>query len=160
MNEGNPIANELTDAFAALVETCRRYHETVRRLPTSPDRCVYVEAVLGINAIRIGRTENLLQRVRNFEHSYFPVEVILVGECTAYEDATERAEKRLFSLLNEIHLRHHNPDLYGKLPTYDWYLPDRRKLLNAFSRLCRAEVPMLARFYKMPLFERLTRSYS
>jgi hypothetical protein len=152
-------SDELQEAFEAAVEACRAYHDSIRLLPTSPDRCVYVEAVPGIGAVRVGRTANLLQRVRNFEHRHLKIEVILVGECTAYRDAPERAETKLFSLLDEIHLRRHNPNLYRQLPTYDWFLPDRRKLRNAFSRLCGADMPLLTRFYPMPLFERLTRFY-
>jgi len=125
----------------------------------SPNRCVYVEAVPGIAAVRIGRTIDLLQRLRWFEYSYFPIEVVLVGECNAWESAPEEAEGELFSLLDGIHLWRHNRDLYTKLPTLDWYLPDRRKILEAFFRLCRGKRPLLTRVYRMPLFDRVTKTY-
>ena len=106
-----------------------------------PNRCVYVEALPGIEAVRIGRTVDLLQRVRWFEYSYFPIEVILVGECGAWEFAPEEAEAELFTLLDEIHLRQHNLELYTKLPTYDWYLPDRRKLSKLFLGCVGESIP-------------------
>ena len=124
-----------------------------------PNRCVYVEAVPGIPAVRIGRTVDLLQRLRRFEYTYFPIEVVLYGECSAWEFAPVEAERELFSLLDPIHLWRHNRDLYTKLPTYDWFLPDRRKILEAFFRLCRGRLPLLTRIYRMPLFDRVTRIY-
>jgi len=122
-------------------------------------RCVYVEARLGTRAVRIGQTEDLLQRVRRFESRHLPIEVILYGECITWEAAPETAEAKIFRLLADIHLARHNPGLYVQLPTYDWYLPDRHRILNAFSRLCNGEFPLLRGFYRMPLFERLTKIY-
>jgi hypothetical protein len=151
--------DELQEALQACCEAARAYHETIRQLPTSPDRCVYVQGMPGIEAVRIGRTVDLLQRVSRFEYSHCPIEVILVGECTAYDTAPQSAEAKLFNLLQEIHLSRHNPDLYRRLPTYDWYLPDRRKILDAFARLCGADAPLVTRLYKWPLFEQLTKVY-
>ena len=119
---------------------------------------VYVEAVPGIGAIRIGRTVDLPQRLRWFEYTHLRVEVILLGCCVAEEDA-ERAEARIFDLLDEIHLRRHDPQLYGLLPTYDWYLPDRRMILYSFLSLCRGEHPLFTHVQRAPLFERLTKLY-
>ena len=120
---------------------------------------VYVQAIPGVDAVRIGRSADVLKRVRCFEYRYGAIEVILEGECITWERAPERAEKRLFRLLADIELRRHNPALYANLPTYDWYLPDRRRILDAFSQLCRGHFPLLSGFTRMPLFERCTKLY-
>ena len=120
---------------------------------------VYVEAVPGIEALRIGRTIDLSQRLLSFEYRYFPVEVVLVGHCIGWGKAPEYAEARIFRLLDEIHLSRHNPLLYGQLPTYDWYLPDRNRILRAFLGLCRGEFPLFTGIERAPLFERFTKAY-
>lgn len=160
MSAYEPLTREELDlAFASTERTFRELQDHWQKLEAAvnPDRCVYVEAIPGIEAIRIGRTVDLPQRLRRFEYRYFPVEVILTGECTAGEFVPEEAETELFSLLYPIHLSLHNPNLYATLPTKDWYLPDRHKILESFSRLCRGG--LLTRYYRRALFEDLTRLY-
>ena len=122
---------------------------------------ICVQGLPGLEAVRIGRTVDLPQRLRWFEWRYLPIEVILVGECSSWEYAPEAAEIQLFSLLDEIHLSRHNCVLHGALPTYDSYLPDKRKIIAAFSRLCRKgpfPFPLLTRFFRQPLFDRVTKN--
>lgn len=73
--------------------------------------CVYVMAVRGIEAVRIGRTVDLPQRLRWFEYKNFPVEVILLGKCNVLNHDAKRAEEEIFQLLDDIHLRRRNPKL-------------------------------------------------
>ena len=94
----------------------------------------------------------------DYKYPELCVEVILLGCCVAEEDA-EWAEMRIFRLLDEVHLSRHNPLLYGQLPTYDWYLPDRNRILRAFLSLCRGKFPLFTGIEKRPLFERFTRVY-
>jgi T5orf172 domain-containing protein len=122
--------------------------------------CVYVEGVPGLAAVRIGRTKNLLQRLRWFEYDHFPVEVLLVGECTDCAFAPEEAETAIFRALEDLRLWRHDAQVWVNLETGDWFLPDRRRILDAFSRLCKGRHPLLARYYTWPLFDQISQIYT
>ncbi|PYV47361.1 MAG: hypothetical protein DMG92_16480 [Acidobacteria bacterium] len=109
------------------------------------------------------------QRLRWFEYKNFPVEVILLGKGNAFDPEAKKAEAAVFHLLDDIHLRERNPQLYVDLvrlrsperlgPGYDWYLPDRRRILEAFWKLCRGSTPRFVGVQKQPAFERFTKLY-
>jgi hypothetical protein len=151
---------ETTEFAAAMLEAKKPFEEYSPEEygETSCGR-IYVMAIEGIEAVRIGRTRDLPQRLRRFDWRYpqYPVEIILTGICNARDPTGERAESDVFRLLDKIHLSRHNPDLYRRLETYDWYLPDQRKILKAFRSLTRGKSPLFCSIQPGPLFECFTR---
>jgi len=136
--------------------------EIARRMPS--EGFVYMMAVLGVEAVRIGRTIDLDQRLRWFEYrTDLRVEIVVLGHSNALDHGAKRAEADVFALLDDIHLRNHNPQTFVELVQlgagYDWYLPDRRRIRQAFWSLYRGHTPRFVRVDEKPTFERLTSLY-
>lgn len=159
------LSDELMRALRELDEVARRLGEANRVAQYRWSKgCVYVMAVPGIEAVRIGRTVDLAQRVRRFayENQNLPVEIIIVGHCNALDPEAKRAEAEIFRLLDDIHLSRHNRQLYAELPLaagYDWYLPDRRRIKDAFWSLWRGSPPLFVHVQREVTFERFTEQY-
>ena len=81
-----PDDERLHELLVDITEAC----QIARRAPSKG--CVYVMAVPNIEAVRIGRTVDLPQRLRWFEYKNFPVEVILLGKGNAFDPEAKKAE--------------------------------------------------------------------
>jgi hypothetical protein len=130
---------------------------------TSSNAWVYVMAAPGVEAVRIGRTIDLPQRMRSHAHKNGRIQDILLGQCNALDPEGRRAEEEIFRLLDDVHLRKHNFQLHLDLVLAgtgrDWYLPDRHKIWDAFWSLRRGNAPRFVRVKPDPTFERFTNVY-
>src|SRR5947208_8217972 len=147
------------DSLSGLLDQLLATANEARRTP-GPG-LVYVMAVPGIEAVRIGRTCDLPKRMRAHARKNGRIQYILLGECNALDPEGKRAEKEIFRLLGDIRLSKYNPELYMELVRagHDWYLPDRRRILKAFWSLCRGNTPRFVGVQEDPTFERFTRFY-
>lgn len=124
---------------------------------------VYVMVVPGIEAVRIGRTIDLPQRMRSHAQKNGRIQHILLGQCNVLDTEGRRAEEKIFQLLDDIHLCKHNSQLHLELVLggtgRDWYLPDRHKIHDAFWSLWQGKIRWFADVMEDPTFERFTNVY-